>query len=101
MIGIVIFHSRTSPPHLKNARLIMKVDFNLQLFGFLTFLGSCTSDNVSEINVYNFFYDGLLRIALQPFFKSMKSIFLGQLTFGTSFSRRSQKHMRKVKGLTF
>lgn len=65
------------------------------------FLGPFTSDNVSKINVYNFFYDGQLKIDLQPFFKPMKSIFLGHLTFGTSFSRRSQKHMRKVKGLTF
>lgn len=64
-------------------------------------LAPFTSDNVSRINAYNFFHDGHLRIVLQPFFKPMESIFLEHLTFGTSFSIRSEKSVRKVKGLTF
>lgn len=64
-------------------------------------LAPFTSDNVSRINAYNFFHDVNLRIVLQPFFKPTESIFLGHLTFGTSFSIRSDKSVRKVKGLTF
>ena len=61
-----------------------------QLFWFLYF-GSFTLDNVSGINACNFFYYGQLTITLHPFLKSMKSIFLGQLTFCTSHSRKPEK----------